>query len=511
MSSNASCNLLKDVKPFKTGWRVRVKMLHSWKQNFGGETLECILADETGGKIHASCKRSQMFRVQRGLPIGEWRFVENFTVSQAGGQYRPTNLQYKMTISGETVISKSDLQNNNHFLDLASYEDIIEGKLNPYFLIDVIGEIFDMRTIQTVKVKNEDRKRVVFRLRDTNGNDMECCLWGRFAELIESHLQENEGKLIICLIRFAKISYYKGNMQITNAFDASLVTLNPEMQEAVDFKERLLQALLPLAIVENKPAYKAVKQQAEDWDDVQVCSISEILVAVEAQKCKIVCSIESINTGWGWFFFGHDANGCNRRVTRIGRNDPRRIAQNEKPLWRCENCRANVTNVSPKYKLHVYVADDSDTCKLMLLDSVGKTVIGNEAVELWNGSYDETNPEDLPEPIQNLVGKSFCFGISISSDNVTNGADTYLVAEVRGGEEIHKIESQTAPVSLIESGSSIFSAGEVSKFDPNSQNSAEDVTTPFSKRKDNDDLPDVTSASKKLCTDTIKPEKTKTE
>ena len=138
-----------------------------------------------------------MFRVQRGLPIGEWRFVENFTVSQAGGQYRPTNLQYKMTISGETVISKSDLQNNNHFLDLASYEDIIEGKLNPYFLngmificvfflilihtvsliyklfnnifwTDVIGEIFDLRTIQTMKVKNEDRKRVVFRLRDTN-------------------------------------------------------------------------------------------------------------------------------------------------------------------------------------------------------------------------------------------------------------------------------------------------------------------------------------------------------
>ncbi|KAG2255247.1 hypothetical protein Bca52824_074541 [Brassica carinata] len=59
---------------------------------------------------------------------------------------------------------------------------------------------------------------------------------------------------------------------------------------------------LPLAIVENKPDYKVVKQQAKDWDDVQVCSISEILVAVEAQKCKIVCSIESINTYWGLFF-----------------------------------------------------------------------------------------------------------------------------------------------------------------------------------------------------------------
>ncbi|XP_018475052.1 uncharacterized protein LOC108846324 [Raphanus sativus] len=210
MSSNASCNLLKDVKPYKTGWRVRVKMLHSWKQNFGGETLECILADETGGKIHASFKRSQMFRVQRALPIGEWRFVENFTVSQAGGQYRPTNLQYKMTISGDTAISKCDFQNNNHFLDLASYEDIIEGKMNPFFLIDILGEIFDMRGIQTVQVKNEDRKRVVFRLRDTNGNDVECCLWGKFAEIIESHIEDNEGEPIICLIRFSKISYYKG-------------------------------------------------------------------------------------------------------------------------------------------------------------------------------------------------------------------------------------------------------------------------------------------------------------
>ncbi|KAF2617257.1 hypothetical protein F2Q68_00038632 [Brassica cretica] len=254
--------------------------------------------------------------------------------------------------------SEAYLLENGDLLKTSPYEDIIEGKLNPYFLIDVLGEIFDMRTIQTVQVKDEDRKRVVFRLRDTNGNDMECCLWGKSAELIESHLQENEGQLIICLIRFAKISYYKvRNMQITNAFDASLVTLNPEVQEAVDFKEMMLQAELPLAIVENKPYYKVVKQQAEDWDDVQVCSISEILVAVEAQKCKIVCSIESINTDWG----------------------------------RCENCRANVTNVSPKYKLRVYVAYDSDTCKLMLLDSVGKTVIGKEAVELWNDSYDETS------------------------------------------------------------------------------------------------------------------------
>lgn len=42
--------LIDDLKPFKDEWRVRVKLLHSWKPsktNFGGETLELILADET--------------------------------------------------------------------------------------------------------------------------------------------------------------------------------------------------------------------------------------------------------------------------------------------------------------------------------------------------------------------------------------------------------------------------------------------------------------------------------
>ncbi|CAN7127361.1 unnamed protein product [Brassica rapa subsp. narinosa] len=39
--------LLKAIKPFKTGWKVEIKYLHSWTQNSsygGGDTLEFILA-----------------------------------------------------------------------------------------------------------------------------------------------------------------------------------------------------------------------------------------------------------------------------------------------------------------------------------------------------------------------------------------------------------------------------------------------------------------------------------
>ncbi|KAG2329543.1 hypothetical protein Bca52824_000723 [Brassica carinata] len=42
-------SLIKDLKTYKDEWRLTVKLLHSWKQStsFGGDTLECVLVDES--------------------------------------------------------------------------------------------------------------------------------------------------------------------------------------------------------------------------------------------------------------------------------------------------------------------------------------------------------------------------------------------------------------------------------------------------------------------------------
>ncbi|CAN6933121.1 unnamed protein product [Brassica oleracea] len=48
MSSIMQVTSFKDVKPFKSGWKVHVKVLHSWKQYNAvhGDTLEIVLYDE---------------------------------------------------------------------------------------------------------------------------------------------------------------------------------------------------------------------------------------------------------------------------------------------------------------------------------------------------------------------------------------------------------------------------------------------------------------------------------
>ncbi|KAL0750726.1 hypothetical protein Bca101_032729 [Brassica carinata] len=49
MANAKNMSLLKDVKAYKIGWPVRVRLPHPWKQNTrsGGETLEFITTDKT--------------------------------------------------------------------------------------------------------------------------------------------------------------------------------------------------------------------------------------------------------------------------------------------------------------------------------------------------------------------------------------------------------------------------------------------------------------------------------
>ncbi|KAL0707132.1 hypothetical protein Bca4012_073558 [Brassica carinata] len=510
MSKMTTFPPLTKLRPFKDNWRVQVKCLHSWKQStpFGGDSFDMVLADQWGNKIHATCKRSLMQKVQRVLPIDKWGVIEHITLTAAGGQYRPTNYRYKMVIAEDSVLSRSDLDDDRIFLSLANYGEIENRTKKPAFLIDVIGRIHDLGDVQTVQVSGQDRKRVLFRLVDTEGNNIACCLWGTYAEQLEPFSDAGKDQTIVCLIRFAKIKEFRGEVQITNAFDASRLFLNPIIPEVTDLTQRLSIDDLSLSLVEKPTGKKEGKRIIYNWNDAEIKTISEVIEANQVEICKIICTIEAIDTDWSWFYIG-----CNRhqkRVNKLPKIDYGRMTKKDKPAFRCELCHSNITNVGPKFKLHLVVKDDSATCNVMLLCSVAKSIIGVDSEQLWDGSYEEIeDPEMLPEPISNLVGKSFCFGLSITSDNVTNGSDTFVVLEVCSGDKVLTFETDSQSNSDMLTNSSTMSSGSIMMLD---HISSDECPTPITKRREDDsDLQDLTSTSKKQCTRLIKQEKTKTD
>ncbi|KAL0816858.1 hypothetical protein Bca101_073302 [Brassica carinata] len=204
--------LLNHVKPFKTTWKVEVKVLHLWTQHSNGDSLQFILADKTGVKIHAICKRHFFARVQK-LEVGQWRFIENFSLTPAAGNYRPTRHEYTLRITSNTNVTNSSMQNDDNFLSLTTFPEIMNGNLDSKFLIDVIGHPIDIGNIQVVSVQGKETKKLELTLTDTYGHQIATCLWGRYAEHV--------------LYAYKVGQVNKRQVQITNAFEISSVEINP--------------------------------------------------------------------------------------------------------------------------------------------------------------------------------------------------------------------------------------------------------------------------------------------
>ncbi|EOA32957.1 hypothetical protein CARUB_v10016287mg [Capsella rubella] len=164
----ASFAFLKDVRPYKTAWRVQVKMLHSWRHytQKTGETLEMVLSDELGKKIHASVRKDLVNLYVNRLHIDDWVFIENFGLNYATGQYRPTSHLYKMAFIPGTVVMHCDPKSDSSFLSLAKYQKIQSGELNPHMLVDVIGQIITIGELENLEANNKPTCKIDFEIRD---------------------------------------------------------------------------------------------------------------------------------------------------------------------------------------------------------------------------------------------------------------------------------------------------------------------------------------------------------
>ncbi|XP_023637241.1 replication protein A 70 kDa DNA-binding subunit A isoform X1 [Capsella rubella] len=234
----ASFAFLKDVRPYKTAWRVQVKMLHSWRhytQNTG-ETLEMVLNEL---KIHASVRKDLVNLYVNRLHVDDWVFIENFGLSYATGQFRPTSHLYKMAFIPGTVVMHCDPKSDSSFLSLAKFQKIQSGELNSHMLVDVIGQIITIGELENLEANNKPTCKIDFEIRDENDERMACTLWGTLAEQVHRACENSDGSNVIVILRFVKIKAYKGVRSVTNSYDTSQVFVNSPFPEVDSFRESL--------------------------------------------------------------------------------------------------------------------------------------------------------------------------------------------------------------------------------------------------------------------------------
>ncbi|KAG7567733.1 Replication protein A OB domain [Arabidopsis thaliana x Arabidopsis arenosa] len=446
--------MLRDVRPYKTSWRVQVKVLHSWRQytNNTGETLELVLADSQGVKIHASVKKDLVAKYVNSLQVNEWKFIEHFALTHAAGQFRPTGHLYKMSFVIGTTVTRSDIVSDSSYLTLARFSRIQNGDLNPYMLIDVMGQVVNIGELEILEANNKPTTKLDFELRDEHDDRMSCTLWGTFAEKMFQACQAADGIMVICVIRFAKIKAYKGVRSLSNSFDASQVHINPPFPEIEAFTRALPSDGLALTFRESVPKFQMVTVNKDD-DCLQFerKTISDLFNSTEIGKARVICTIYGIDTDWAW------------------------------------------------YMLYAKVMDNTGETKCLLFDSICSEIVGESAASLLGGSFNEIeDPTDLPDVIRNLVGKTFLFLLCVEKENIWDGKDSYKVSRILNKDGllqedvIEESEQLVNPASIV--------SGDQCLMLTMSQDTS-DSSTPSSKRVYAPNLSESeqSSSSKKVC------------
>ncbi|KAL9840537.1 putative nucleic acid-binding, replication factor A [Arabidopsis thaliana] len=81
--------------------------------------------------------------------------------------------------------------------------------------------------------------------------------------------------------------------------------------------------------------------------------------------------------------------------------------------------------------IYAKVMDNIGEAKLLLFDSICSEIVGDSTTFVLNGSVDEIeDPHNLPNPVKNLIGKTFLFLVWVEKENIFDGKEIYKVSKV---------------------------------------------------------------------------------
>ncbi|XP_024013988.1 replication protein A 70 kDa DNA-binding subunit C [Eutrema salsugineum] len=504
---------LYSVKPFKTQWRVYVKILKVWKQYLNGvETLEMVVVDEKNQTMHVTLKKEFIKKNENLLEEGASRIITNFQVAHNGGKFRTSPHVYKILFASTTSVKPTDEMDPRILgFKFVKFSDIHEGKMNPDFLIDAVGQIVSIGDVEILNVGKRQTKRLSMEIRDTENVRLNCVLWGQFAENLESVAQHANDAVIVAVLRFGKLKLYQGVWSVGNCYNCSMVITDPVFPESLAFKERLPKDGLILTY--THPNQLTIVNSVSVRDDFFLHShrrtISEIIAASEVVKCVTMATIMSIDTEFGWYYMSCGA--CSKKVLPHDMDYLKELYPGKtfkKKLWQCKKCNEDVENVYPSFMLTFRVMNNTGETKFLLFDQEAKEVVNQTAAQLTQSVNEVQDPDVLPLALSNICGKTFLFKIAIASSNVVFNSDSYKVISIITQSDVVKEFSE---ISTPQSTPSI-------KIEEKAHNALDEKIplmimddddaeiTPTSKRKSNEKLEvikdtDEYSAAKKKCKD----------
>ncbi|KAL6534867.1 hypothetical protein OROGR_013542 [Orobanche gracilis] len=245
------------VTASKDTWNIVTKVIRLWvSPSFSGGKLpfsmELVLMDSKGCKIHASVRKTLVYRFKPLLTEGHVYQISYFGVGDNVGDFRTTSHQFKINFHIHTIVK--EITNTPITKSLYSFKPLSEIMFNDpdsSYLIDIIGILTGSSGEQEFEKDGKVQKRVTIEL-DQDGVRLECVFFGDYVGLILDQLASGDMTNAVVVVQYAKIKPFRGRPSVQNVYGATRILFNPDVEEAEPLRARFFEL--------NDPATQVLSQ-----------------------------------------------------------------------------------------------------------------------------------------------------------------------------------------------------------------------------------------------------------
>ncbi|KAK2414171.1 replication protein A 70 kDa DNA-binding subunit C [Trifolium repens] len=299
-----------DISSGKDNFCIRVRVVRLWKvpaflNPSEYSSLEMVLIDEKGGKIHASIRRQLMYMYETKLKEGQ-----DFQLCYFSSKWS--------------------------------------------YLVDVIGVVTGMSAEREYVRDGKITKMIIVELTDHSGK-CECALFGDYVDELNKKIGKSAVGLPIVVIQFAKVKIFRDKVSIQNVINTTRIFVNPNFPEVDAFKNSIavhgieVDATVPLIGESARPTpdEEFLRMHPKKTLEELLCSTDSGIVVIFAEVVRVV-------PGQDWWY---PACRCHKSVSP------------DSGAYYCSSCNKHVFQVIPRFRVKLEVSDGKSTGVFALFDS----------------------------------------------------------------------------------------------------------------------------------------------
>jgi hypothetical protein len=140
MANLAEFSPISEISTEKNFWNLKARVIRLWQvSDLNRNTLpfstEMVLMDEAGNRIHASLKKTLLYKFKNDIFEGKYYSFENMGVANNGGNYRTTRHPFKLNFQfGSKVVFLPTLSITKSPYNFVPIPEIVGGSYDTDYL-----------------------------------------------------------------------------------------------------------------------------------------------------------------------------------------------------------------------------------------------------------------------------------------------------------------------------------------------------------------------------------------